>query len=112
MPRDSTDDHQLPRKKVGFVQGSCRYKIDPNTQSLLQQTPLSYAVKQQSMQLTELLLQSGQVDVNCKDSTGCTPLMLAVSSGNMLMVKVLLKHTGIDILARDKVGNPAYAYAC
>ncbi|KAK0472441.1 hypothetical protein IW261DRAFT_1570795 [Armillaria novae-zelandiae] len=89
-----------------------RDTIDPNTESSWeQQTPLSYAAECGSAQIVEILLQSGRVNVNCKDCSGRTPLMMAVSSGDMSRVEVLLKHPGIDILARDNDGKYAYSYA-
>ncbi|KAK0435957.1 hypothetical protein EV421DRAFT_1144381, partial [Armillaria borealis] len=59
-----------------------RKEIDPNTRnSKKQQTPLSYAVEREFTQIVEILLQSNQVDVNCKDSTGRTPLSYAAGRG-------------------------------
>ncbi|KAJ8776570.1 hypothetical protein J1605_015159 [Eschrichtius robustus] len=60
------------------------------------ETPLAnaafWAARRGNLALLRLLLNSGRVDVDCKDSDGGTALLAASQYGHMKVVETLLKH--------------------
>ncbi len=64
-------------------------------------TALHIAVHGQRRDLTRLLLEHPDIDVNARNKWRSTPLMLAASSGNLDMVESLLRHpmTMVDLQA-------------
>ncbi|KAK0439051.1 ankyrin repeat-containing domain protein [Desarmillaria tabescens] len=77
-------------------------RVDPDAQSpLTQWTPLFYAAESGHPNIIEMLLQTGQVDVNRRDHEGHTALMVAAYYGRTSAVKALLASARIDIMAKD-----------
>ncbi|XP_052763918.1 cortactin-binding protein 2-like [Mya arenaria] len=69
---------------------------------------LHEAVDKRQLEIAELILGDGKVDVNVTDCNGDTPLMLAVTHGDTDAVKLLHKH-GADINICDMTGcSPIY----
>ncbi|KAK0474353.1 hypothetical protein IW261DRAFT_1297882, partial [Armillaria novae-zelandiae] len=64
-------------------------------------TALHAAVEESQHGSLNLLLKSGRVDVNRKDSEGRTALSIAANLGSVQSVKMLVDHIGIDILVKD-----------
>ncbi|XP_039586028.1 ankyrin repeat domain-containing protein 29 isoform X3 [Passer montanus] len=60
------------------------------------ETPLAnaafWAARKGNLALLQLLLNSGRVDVDCKDSDGGTALLAACQYGHAKVVETLLKH--------------------
>ncbi|KAK0438143.1 ankyrin repeat-containing domain protein [Desarmillaria tabescens] len=87
-------------------------RVDPDAQSpLTQWTPLFYAAESGHPNIIEMLLQTGQVDVNRRDHEGHTALMVAAYYGRTSAVKALLASARIDIMAKDDSGMTAYYHA-
>ena len=60
-------------------------------------TALHIAVHSQNRELTKLLLEQQDIDVNAGNKWRSTPLMLAASSGNLDIVECLLRHPLISV---------------
>jgi ankyrin repeat protein len=65
-------------------------------------TPIIYAIKIQSKDMVELLLNCG-ADINKPDINGKTPLMYAITHGDKDMVKLLIE-AGADVNVKDNYG--------
>jgi len=60
--------------------------------------------------VVELLLATGQVDIDSKSSYDRTPLSWAAKNGHVAVVGLLLR-TGVDINSTDSDGNTALQLA-
>jgi len=58
--------------------------------------PLWWAARNGYKAVTKLLLDSGKVNINLKDSGGRTPLWWAAKSGYKAVVKLLLDFSKVD----------------
>ena len=74
-------------------------------------TPLSYAAENGHEAIVELLLATGQVDVNMGDRSGQTPLFYAAQNGHKAVVELLLATGQIDIDVKDELGQTPLFYA-
>jgi len=72
---------------------------------------LHWAVNNNSIDLLEDLLATGNVDVNIADSEQETPLMRACQLGQEEMVRVLCQARGVDLNLRDNRGKTALLHA-
>ncbi|MCY4153407.1 MAG: ankyrin repeat domain-containing protein [Aestuariivita sp.] len=71
-------------------------------------TPLHIAVHEQNREITRLLLEHPETDVNARNRWRSTPLMLAAGSGNLEIVESLLRHPLIMVdLQADYYGRTA-----
>jgi ankyrin repeat protein len=61
--------------------------------------------------VVKLLLETGKVDVETKDSHGQTPLSLATWSGHKAVVKLLLETGKVDVETRDSHGQTPPSWA-
>ncbi|XP_056377724.1 ankyrin repeat domain-containing protein 29 isoform X3 [Hyla sarda] len=82
---------------------------------LLKETPLAnaafWAARKGNLALLQLLLNSGRVDVDCRDSTGTTALMVASYAGHVQCVRELVLQ-GADINLQKDDGGTALLAAC
>ncbi|KAM7012518.1 ankyrin repeat domain-containing protein 29 isoform 1-T1 [Tautogolabrus adspersus] len=82
--------------------------------SFKKDTPLSNAVfwaaRKGNLALLQLLLNSGRVDADCRDSYGTTALMVASYSGHYECVKELIMQ-GADINYQRETGSTALFFA-
>ncbi|KFO27134.1 Ankyrin repeat domain-containing protein 29 [Fukomys damarensis] len=78
------------------------------------ETPLAnaafWAARRGNLALLKLLLNSGRVDVDCRDSHGTTLLMVASYAGHMDCVRELVLQ-GADINLQREVGTTALFFA-
>ena len=65
------------------------------------------AVSHGCVQMTRLLLDHTDCDVNIQDFDGSTALMCAAEHNNTEIVECLLSHPNIDVLTKDQVN---YSY--
>lgn len=73
------------------------------------QSPLTMAIRRNSKQIVEILLDNG-ADINLKNTKGQTPLVVACKKGNFEIVKMLLDR-GANIYLEDVYGKTALMYA-
>uniref|UniRef100_A0A8C5MVV9 Ankyrin repeat domain 29 n=1 Tax=Leptobrachium leishanense TaxID=445787 RepID=A0A8C5MVV9_9ANUR len=82
--------------------------------SFKKETPLAnaafWAARKGNLALLQLLLNSGRVDVDCKDSTGATALMVASYAGHIECVRELVLQ-GADINVHRESGSTALFFA-
>uniref|UniRef100_A0A3Q3J875 Uncharacterized protein n=1 Tax=Monopterus albus TaxID=43700 RepID=A0A3Q3J875_MONAL len=82
--------------------------------TLQKETPLANAVfwaaRKGNLALLQLLLNSGRVDADCRDSYGTTALMVASYSGHYECVKELIMQ-GADINYQRETGSTALFFA-
>jgi uncharacterized protein len=66
--------------------------FDPNTHEPSGQSALTLAVREDSMQVIDILLKHPQLDVNAPNRAGETALMLVALKGNLDLVKRLVER--------------------
>ncbi|XP_048696434.1 ankyrin repeat domain-containing protein 29 isoform X3 [Caretta caretta] len=83
--------------------------------SFKRETPLAnaafWAARKGNLALLQLLLNSGRVDVDCRDSLGTTALMVASHYGHIECVRELVLQ-GADINLQREDGGTALLAAC
>ena len=77
--------------------GSALESADVNSADDDGWTPLHIAVHRQDRELTKLLLEHPDIDVNARNRWKSTPLMLAAGGGNLGIVESLLRHPLISV---------------
>ncbi|KAI9925851.1 hypothetical protein MW887_005657 [Aspergillus wentii] len=87
----------------GVDPGWTRYSGDP--------TPFELAAKYGQVNIMQILLATGKVDVNSRDSDGNTPLFHAASNGHENVVDFLLSQPGISQYARNYDNKMAAHFA-
>jgi ankyrin repeat protein len=75
--------------------------INPTAVIEYNQTPLSWAAATGHETVVKLLLDTGKVDIDSKDSDGWTPLRWAAYNGHEAVVMVLLDTGKVDIDSKD-----------
>ncbi|MCY4304693.1 MAG: ankyrin repeat domain-containing protein [Aestuariivita sp.] len=71
-------------------------------------TALHIAIHAQNQELTKVLLNHSDIDVNAQNKWRSTPLMLAANSGNLNIVECLLRHPMIRVNSQaDYYGRTA-----
>ena len=73
-------------------------------------TPLSYAAGNGQKAVVELLLETGDVDIDSVDQYGRTPLSYTAESGSEAVVKLLLETGDVDIDSVDQYGRTPLSY--
>lgn len=86
-------------------------KIEVNAKDVYNNTPLIFAVNENSPELVRILLDN-KADINAKNLNGQTPLYIAVVRGYKDIVKLLLAHNEIDVNVKNNGGNTALHIAC
>jgi ankyrin repeat protein len=74
-------------------------------------TPLSWAARAGHEAVVQLLLGTGQVDVNAKSTDGWTPLSYAAKRGHEAVVQLLLGTGQVDVNAKSTDGWTPLLYA-
>ncbi|RAQ61127.1 hypothetical protein COH21_012203, partial [Aspergillus flavus] len=74
-------------------------------------TPLSWAAGNDRKEVVELLLATGKVGIDSKDSTSRIPLFWAAKNGDEAVVELLLATGKVDIDARDSDGQTPLSWA-
>lgn len=70
-------------------------------------TPIALAARLGSLKGMKVLVDSGQVDFNCRNAFGHTPLALAAIGCHDVCIRFLLQATDADVNARDNNGLTA-----
>ena len=75
-------------------------------------TPLSYAAGNGHESVVKLLLETENVDVDCKDlTTGRTALSYAAEKGSLIVVEDLLSTGKANVDSRDRTGRKPLRWA-
>ena len=74
-------------------------------------TPLSQAAENGHATIIKLLLKTGKVKLNSKDSTGRTPISLAAEKGHEAVIKVLLETGKVKLNSKDQNGQTPILWA-
>ncbi|KAM6959204.1 histone-lysine N-methyltransferase EHMT2 [Aplochiton taeniatus] len=73
-------------------------------------TGLHHAAKLGSLEIVNLLLETGQVDINAQDSGGWTPIIWAAEHKHLNVIRALLNR-GADVTLKDKEMNVCLHWA-
>ncbi|CAH2284948.1 ankyrin repeat domain-containing 29 [Pelobates cultripes] len=110
MEEESRQRHTNGRTSTG---AACDPPLDRGAPER-KETPLAnaafWAARKGNLALLQLLLNSGRVDVDCKDSTGASALMVASYAGHMDCVRELVLQ-GADINLQRESGSTALFFA-
>ena len=68
-------------------------------------TPVLMALKENKMDILQILLKCPRVDLNLKDEDGDSLIMVALKTKEIDMVKLLLKHPRVDLSTQDSQGS-------
>ncbi|KAJ5447596.1 hypothetical protein N7445_002417 [Penicillium cf. griseofulvum] len=79
-------------------------KVNPNSKSTYNRTPLSYASESGATGIVSRLLNAEGADPNLTDTNyGRTPLSWAAANGHFEVVQILLQSAAVDVKSRDLV---------
>ena len=67
-------------------------------------TPVLKALKENKMDILQMLLNCPRVDLTLNDDNGDSLIMVALKTGRIDVVKLLLQHPGVDLSTRDGQG--------
>nr|XP_055075624.1 histone-lysine N-methyltransferase EHMT2 isoform X2 [Misgurnus anguillicaudatus] len=84
--------------------GACVYHAEDGS------TGLHHAAKMGTFEVVNLLLSTGQVDINAQDSGGWTPVIWAAEHRHIDIIRALLNR-GADVTLRDKEMNVCLHWA-
>uniref|UniRef100_A0A8C9RZ28 Euchromatic histone-lysine N-methyltransferase 2 n=1 Tax=Scleropages formosus TaxID=113540 RepID=A0A8C9RZ28_SCLFO len=84
--------------------GACVYHSDDGS------TGLHHAAKLGNLEIVNLLLGTGQVDINAQDSGGWTPIIWAAEHRHINVIRALLNR-GADVTLKDKEMNVCLHWA-
>uniref|UniRef100_A0A4W6EJY0 Euchromatic histone-lysine N-methyltransferase 2 n=1 Tax=Lates calcarifer TaxID=8187 RepID=A0A4W6EJY0_LATCA len=84
--------------------GACVYHVEDGY------TGLHHAAKLGNLEIVNMLLETGQVDVNAQDSGGWTPIIWAAEHKHVDVIKALLNR-GADVTINDKELNVCLHWA-
>ncbi|KAK2747592.1 hypothetical protein FQN55_004946 [Onygenales sp. PD_40] len=85
-----------------------RNRIDPDSRSSSDRSPLSYAAENGHESIVRLLLATGYAKPNSMSDSGRTPLSYAIERGHEAVALLLLDTGGIEL---DSVGEPLWQAA-
>lgn len=74
-------------------------------------SPFLLAVAEENVELTYLMLQSGKVNRNCKDTYGRSALHYAAANGNVELARMLIEN-GTDPNILNNAGETPLIKAC
>ena len=83
--------------------------VNPNTVDTNGNPMLLLAVKENSIQVIDLLLSNPKIDVDLSNKSGETPLMMASIQGNLPLVQTLVLKNKAMV---DQIGWTPLHYAC
>lgn len=90
----------------------CADKLDPNIQGKKDgNTLLHWAVKENSLNIMELLLIDKHTNPNIKNNAGDTPLGIAVALGKVPATQLLLQYKANTSIITQSLINPGDSYA-
>ncbi|PYH30682.1 sex-determining protein fem-1 [Aspergillus neoniger CBS 115656] len=96
--KDSDRQHPLSRAKSTMKHLLRTKRMKINSRDPVEGlTPLSWAAKNGHKEVVKLLLGTGKVNVDCKDSYNATPLSWAAMHGHEKVVKLLLDTGKVDV---------------
>lgn len=107
------DSHVYEYTNPSIVRILVAAGTDVNAEDIKKRTALTRACFKSILEIVKILLDSGEADINIKDSDYETPLIFASMAGDTNIVELLLKYDQqIDINAIDRWGMNALMCAC
>lgn len=85
--------------------------IDVNARNSDGETALTFALKNEQMEMIKILIEKGNADVDAQNDDGCTELMMAARRGQTNMVKLLVDRYNANPHIRNKEGMTALMIA-
>ena len=85
--------------------------IDVNARNSDGETALTFALKNEQMEMIKILIEKGNADVDAQNDDGFTELMMAARRGQTSMVKVLVDRYHANPHIRNKDGMTALMIA-
>jgi len=122
-------EEELSQNRVGTLQTALQLAVECRhldmIQSLLsegadagkqdsgedEETPFSWAAQNGREAIVKLLLETGKVDVDSKDSSSRTPLSWAAQNGHEAIVKLLLETGKADVDSKDSSSRTPLSWA-
>lgn len=101
MANHPNESHQSEVNGQNCYEELSETKIGRDFKFLKGRGVLSYSVQFGFTRIVALLLRTGTVDLNAKDSTGRTPLLWAVQNKVETVVKLLLETGQVDVNGKD-----------
>ncbi|XP_056371637.1 histone-lysine N-methyltransferase EHMT2-like [Oenanthe melanoleuca] len=89
---------QLEAARYLLLRGGCVYSKEKDGS-----TCLHHAAKNGNLEMVELLLSTGQVDVNAQDNGGWTPIIWAAEHKHIEVIRRLLTR-GADVTLTNNPG--------
>ncbi|KAF2228501.1 ankyrin, partial [Viridothelium virens] len=87
-------------------------KVDVNAKDTVRgMTPLCCAAKNGHKAVVELLLATGQADVELGDGSDRTPLSFAAEAGHTAVIQLLLDTGNVNVNAKDFSGRTPLIFA-
>lgn len=103
------EDKQISnRNYTKLIELFLKHGLDINTTYSNSKTLLHYAVKDQNLDLVEILLKQPNLKINQPNTQGQTALHIAAKNLNINMVTQLLSYKTIDVNVRDQNNNTPF----
>ncbi|KAL8780135.1 MAG: hypothetical protein Q9213_006619 [Squamulea squamosa] len=96
---------------VGILLNKPELNVNEEHLRSAERTPLMFAVRDESIQIVQQLLDDRRTDVNKRDLDGCTVLSIAAKAGSSISIRNLLEQNAVDLNATDRTGNSALMHA-
>lgn len=85
--------------------------VNVNARNSDGESALTFALKNEQLEMIQILVEKGKADVNMQNKDGNTELMMAARRGQTKMVKLLVEGLGANVHLRNKEGMTALMVA-
>lgn len=85
--------------------------VDVNARNSDGETALTFALKNEQLEMIKILIERGNANVDDQDDSGFTELMMAARRGQINMVKLLVERYNANLHLRNKDGMTALMIA-
>ncbi len=85
--------------------------VNVNARNSDGESALTFALKNEQLEMIQILVEKGKADVNMQNKDGNTELMMAARRGQTKMVRLLVEGLGANVHLRNKEGMTALMVA-
>ena len=85
--------------------------VNVNARNADGESALTFALKNEQLEMIQILVEKGRADVNMQNKDGNTELMMAARRGQTKMVRLLVEGLGANVHLRNKEGMTALMVA-